>query len=94
MEEKKTTTPRTNKKPTPVVHLQPGSCPGQEYFERKEREEDDRLKTILAEVLGDVPMYMRIAGENRIWLWLITFITLIDTGLIISMIVTISRMPK
>jgi len=93
MEEKKTTA-KSNKKPQPIVHLQPGTCPGREYFERREAKDDERLKKVLADVLGDVPMYMRIAGENRIWLWMITFLALIDTGLIISMIITISRIPQ
>jgi len=93
MEEKKTTA-KSNKKPQPTVHLQPGMCPGREYFERREVKDDERLKRILSDVLGDVPMYMRIAGENRIWLWLVTFLTLVDTGLILSMIITISRLSQ
>jgi hypothetical protein len=83
-----------NKKQNDVVHMQPGTCPGQEYFDRKSQEEEERMKRILSEVLGDVPHYMKLAGENRIWLWLLTFLTIVDTGLIISVLLVISRIPK
>ena len=85
---------KSNSKPKPVVHMQPDTCPGQEYFARKERDEDERLKRVLGDVLGDVPKYMRMAGDNRIWLWLLTFLALLDTAMIVSLILTISKIPK
>ena len=85
---------KSNAKPKPVVHLEPGSCPGQLYFENKEKQEDERLKRVLGDVLGDVPKYMRMAGDNRIWLWLLTFLALLDTAMIVSLVLTISKIPK
>lgn len=63
-------------------HMEPGACPGQSFFERKEAEHYEQLRTIVTEAIGDVPKYMRIAGENRIWLWVLS-VGLIMTGIIL-----------
>lgn len=92
--EKSTKSRKTNKKPEPVVHLQPGTCPGREYFERREKKGDEQLREVLTDVLGDLPKRMQMANDNRIWLWLLTLLALVDTAMILSLIVTISRIPK
>jgi len=74
------------------AHLEPKTCPGSVYFSNKEKEEDERLKRILSEVIGDVPKYMLIAGENRIWLWLVSLLLLSDTGVLVWVISMILKM--
>ena len=65
------------------THLQPGKCPGHDYFQRKAEEDDERIRNILADVLGDVPKYMRMAGDNRIWLWALSAVVVVGVILII-----------
>lgn len=74
------------------THLDPNKCPGVAYFHKKEENEDERLKRVLGEVLGDVPKYMLIAGENRIWLWLISLLLISDTGVLIWVVSLIVKM--
>ena len=54
-----------------MAHLDE-KCPGRTYFERKEKTQKDDMREVFQEVVGDVPKYMRLAGENRIWLWVLT----------------------
>jgi hypothetical protein len=66
-------------------HLEPGRCPGYDYFERKKVEDEDRIRTIMMDVLGDVPHYMKMAADNRVWLWVLSA-SLVITGLILIII--------
>jgi len=75
-----------------ITHLEPKTCPGSAYFTRKEKEEDERLKRILSEVIGDIPKYMLIAGENRIWLWLVSILLISDTGVLVWIVSMILKM--
>ena len=72
-------------------HMEPGKCPGAEYFERKEKIQKAEMREILEEVIGEIPDYMRIAGNNRIWLWMLSALVVIDTGLIISALIIIVK---
>ena len=72
-------------------HMQPGKCPGRDFFERKESTQKEEMRELLVEVIGEVPKYMRIAGENRIWLWMLSALVVIDTGLVISALIIISK---
>jgi len=91
--ESKTKT-KSNSKPKPVVHLEPGTCPGRQYFEKRDQNDKEMFQTIVREALGDVPKYMRMAGYNRIWLYLLTFLVFMDTAMILALLVTISRLPQ
>ena len=93
MEEAKT---KTNKKPlkNQPAHMEPGSCPGQAYFEKRDKQDHDMFQAIVIEALGDVPKYMRMAGYNRIWLYLLTFLVFMDTAMLLALLVTISRLPQ
>ena len=71
--------------------MQPGKCPGRDFFERKESTQKEEMRELLVEVIGEVPKYMRIAGENRIWLWMLSALVVIDTGLVISALIIISK---
>ena len=52
-------------------HLEPGKCPGQIFFERKEKEQGDEIRKVIKEVLGDVPEHYKKISGNRMWLvWL------------------------
>ena len=64
-------------------HLEPGKCPGQIYFERREKEQNKKIREIFTEVIGDVPKHMKMAGENRIWLvWVSAGLLVIGTLII------------
>ncbi len=64
---------------TDAPHLDEG-CPGKEYFERKQIEDARVFREIVSEAMGDVPRYMKMAGENRIWLvWLSAGVLVIGT---------------
>ena len=64
-------------------HLDKG-CPGKEYFERKEAEQNDTIRDILTDVLGDVPKHLKQAAGNRMWLvWLSAGVMVIG-GLLIA----------
>ena len=65
-------------------HLQEG-CPGRQYFERRDKELKPIIKEAVAEALGDVPLHMRMAGENRMWLWVLS-IGMILTGIILLLV--------
>ena len=72
-------------------HLEPGQCPGADYFERRDKEHSDEIRRVITEVIGDVPKYMRIAGDNRLWLWMVSALVAVDTGLIITALIMISK---
>jgi len=92
MENKKVTTkPKSSTRSKSIVHMDPSVCPGQDYFSRKEKKEEERLTKIITEALGDVPRYMRMAGSNRIWLWLLTLLSIIDTAMIVTMIIELQK---
>ena len=62
-------------------HLDIG-CPGKAYFEKRDRELKPIIKEAVREAIGDVPQYMKMAGENRAWLWILT-VGLFMTGIIL-----------
>ena len=64
-------------------HLDTG-CPGKEYFDRKEKSHKDDIREVLAEVIGDVPKHMKMAGENRMWLVWVSAVVIVFGGLIIA----------
>lgn len=67
---------------TDKPHLDEG-CPGKEYFDRKQIEDAKAFREMITEAMGDVPKYMKIAGENRMWLvWLSAGIMVFGTLLI------------
>ena len=65
-------------------HLGP-KCPGAAYFERKDKKDKEEMREIFREVVGDVPRYMKIAGENRVWLYVLS-LGLLVTGIILLII--------
>lgn len=65
-------------------HLDKG-CPGRDFFDRKDERDKEDIKKIFQEVVGDVPKYMKMAGENRIWLWVLS-LGFILTGIILLII--------
>ena len=65
--------------------MEPGSCPGVEYFERKDKEYKDEMREVFTEVIGDIPKSMKMAGDNRIWLWVLS-LGFILTGIILLII--------
>lgn len=93
MESTKTKTNTKPKKNQPV-HMEPGSCPGQAYFEKRDKNDQDMFTKIVQDAMGDVPRYMQMAGYNRIWLWLLTGLMFVDTGALVAMIVILSKLPK
>lgn len=74
------------------AHADPKTCPGAKYFEKKDESYKDEIRQVMTEVLGDVPKYMRKAGENRIWLWILSLLLAVDTGLIILVMIIISKL--
>ena len=62
-------------------HLDKG-CPGKEYFERRDKELKPIIREAVEDAIGDVPKYMKMAGENRMWLWALSA-TLILTSIIL-----------
>lgn len=73
------------------THLD-SSCPGKAYFSKKEKMDKDEIREIFQEVVGDVPRYMRMAGENRIWLFLLSALVIADTWMIGKALYLISQM--
>ena len=65
-------------------HLDKG-CPGRDYFERKEAKYKDELREVFDEKMGDLPKTLKMVGENRAWLWILS-VGLIVTGLILILI--------
>lgn len=65
-------------------HLEPGKCPGQKYFDKKDATQNDEIKKIVTDALGDVPKYMKMAGENRMWLVWLSAGFIVVGGLIIA----------
>jgi len=60
-------------------HLEPGRCPGADYFKRRDEEHKEELREIVTDALGDVPKYMKMAGDNRVWLWAVSgFVVLLS----------------
>ena len=78
----------------PISHFEPGKCPGREYFEKRDKNDREMFTEIVVKALGDVPKYMRMAGDNRLWLWLLSCLVAVDTAMICTLIVMVSRLPK
>ena len=66
-------------------HMDPETCPGQAYFERKDLEYREDIRAIFTEVIGDIPKTLKMVGENRIWLWVLSA-SFIITGIILILI--------
>jgi len=78
----------------PISHFEPGVCPGREYFEKRDKNDREMFTEIVTKALGDVPKYMKIAGDNRLWLWFLSSLVLIDTAMILTLIIMVSKIPK
>jgi len=65
-------------------HLDTG-CPGRDYFERKEAKYKDELRDVFDEKMGDLPKTLKMVGENRVWLWALSFTVIL--GSIILLII-------
>ena len=67
-------------------HMDPETCPGQAYFERKDLEYREDIRAIFTEVIGDIPKTLKMVGENRVWLWVLSaglFAVGVITGIIL-----------
>jgi len=60
-------------------------CPGRAYFEKKAKKDEETMRKVFSEKVGDVPKYMKIAGENRIWLLALSVLFVLS-GMILIMI--------
>ena len=66
-------------------HMDPDTCPGRAYFERKDKEYKDDMREVFTEIIGDIPKTLKMVGENRIWLWVLSA-SFIITGIILILI--------
>ena len=67
-------------------HLDKG-CPGKAYFERRDKELKPLIKEAVSESLGDVPLYMRMASGNRVWLVWLSAVVLVIGGILLAHLV-------
>jgi hypothetical protein len=74
----------TNRMKTKNPHLDTG-CPGKAYFEKRDAELKPMIREAVHEALGDVPKHMKMAGENRMWLYFLTA-GLFITGVILLIV--------